>query len=225
MALNIFEGARRIAKLVAVLWIVGIVGISVFTFVQVDPYITATYQISASDRLPVRSDPSCKYNLDIHHEAITVKTKKGTEANVELCFLEKVPKFTVTSPDGQKYVVTGPEGATEQQAIAYAKDRLKLPTSAPSGTLSGAGKDKASSEEKDWKSEPYTKDVKKSFVLSQTDEEWIDDQWWAKRWGPVRQGLLVLGAGVVFLWGFTWAMGWIVRGFLGIPRGQDRKTQ
>ena len=25
------------------------------------------------------------------------------------------------------------------------------------------------------------------------------------------------------LWAFTYAIGWIVRGFLGIPRGQDKK--
>lgn len=36
-------------------------------------------------------------------------------------------------------------------------------------------------------------------------------------------GLLVVGVGLAFLWALTWALGWIVRGFLGIPQGQDQK--
>lgn len=30
-------------------------------------------------------------------------------------------------------------------------------------------------------------------------------------------------AGLAGFWVFTWAVGWIVRGFIGIPRGMDRK--
>lgn len=26
-----------------------------------------------------------------------------------------------------------------------------------------------------------------------------------------------------FVYGFSWVIGWIVRGFMGIPRGSDRK--
>lgn len=29
--------------------------------------------------------------------------------------------------------------------------------------------------------------------------------------------------GLAFIWVFTWGVGWIVRGFMGIPRGQDKK--
>jgi len=29
--------------------------------------------------------------------------------------------------------------------------------------------------------------------------------------------------GVLFILVFTWAIGWIIRGFMGIPRGQDKK--
>ena len=34
--------------------------------------------------------------------------------------------------------------------------------------------------------------------------------------------LMVIGF-LLFIWGFTWATGFIVRGFMGIPRGQDKK--
>lgn len=32
-------------------------------------------------------------------------------------------------------------------------------------------------------------------------------------------------SGPVVIWAFTVATGWIVRGFMGIPRGQDRRSQ
>ena len=38
-------------------------------------------------------------------------------------------------------------------------------------------------------------------------------------------GVYVLGmlASLAAFWAFTWAVGWIVRGFMGIPQGKDRK--
>ena len=30
---------------------------------------------------------------------------------------------------------------------------------------------------------------------------------------------------LLFIWGFTWAMGYIVRGFKGVPKGQDEKYE
>ena len=36
-----------------------------------------------------------------------------------------------------------------------------------------------------------------------------------------KEAYLLFVGGLVFIWGFTWAMGYIVRGFRGIPRGQD----
>lgn len=35
--------------------------------------------------------------------------------------------------------------------------------------------------------------------------------------------LIGLLAGLVIIWGFTFATGWIVRGFMGIPQGKDSK--
>jgi hypothetical protein len=39
---------------------------------------------------------------------------------------------------------------------------------------------------------------------------------------PFRVPMLLLG-GLAFIGGFTVATGWIVRGFMGIPRGLDRR--
>ena len=35
--------------------------------------------------------------------------------------------------------------------------------------------------------------------------------------------LLWLWPILLVFWAFTWAVGWIVRGFMGIPRGKDSK--
>jgi hypothetical protein len=40
---------------------------------------------------------------------------------------------------------------------------------------------------------------------------------------PYRVPMLLLG-GLAFIGGFTIATGWIVRGFLGIPRGKDQRV-
>ncbi len=37
------------------------------------------------------------------------------------------------------------------------------------------------------------------------------------------EGALYALGGLIFLWGFSWAVGWIVRGFMGIPKGHDRR--
>lgn len=36
-------------------------------------------------------------------------------------------------------------------------------------------------------------------------------------------GLIWMPIGLASLWAFTWIIGWIMRGFMGVPRGKDRK--
>ena len=33
----------------------------------------------------------------------------------------------------------------------------------------------------------------------------------------------ILFGGVLLILAFTWAIGWIMRGFMGVPKGQDKK--
>jgi hypothetical protein len=63
------------------------------------------------------------------------------------------------------------------------------------------------------------------FALRKPDEEWADSEWWSKRLKSMQQGLVVLAGGWAFMWVLTWVVGWIVRGFLGIPVGQDRRVE
>jgi len=41
---------------------------------------------------------------------------------------------------------------------------------------------------------------------------------------PIVFASVVFG-GILFILVFTWVIGWIMRGFMGIPRGQDQKNE
>ena len=52
----------------------------------------------------------------------------------------------------------------------------------------------------------------------------VSREWW-KKWRENLKGFIVFAVvGVVILQALAWVMGWIVRGFAGIPAGQDRRT-
>ncbi len=69
----------------------------------------------------------------------------------------------------------------------------------------------------------YTERTINTFVIPQADGKQIDARWWSKRWEGIREVTINLLAGLALLFAFTWAVGWILRGFMGIPRGLDKK--
>jgi hypothetical protein len=81
-----------------------------------------------------------------------------------------------------------------------------------------------------WGNEPtstevqeYMREAGEKFSIPTSDEGKIDQKYWRellKNWGA---GALAAVIGLAVLFAFTWATGWVVRGFLGIPRGQDYK--
>lgn len=70
----------------------------------------------------------------------------------------------------------------------------------------------------------HTKKVAASFKLSKVDEEWADSAAWSARWKNIKDNITITIGGLAFLWIFSWCVGWIVRGFAGIPSGQDFKS-
>ena len=61
------------------------------------------------------------------------------------------------------------------------------------------------------------------FKISKQEEERLNKKWWESWRSAYGQGLAITIGGLATLWIFSLAMGWIVRGFLGIPRGMDYK--
>jgi hypothetical protein len=68
----------------------------------------------------------------------------------------------------------------------------------------------------------YTKEVADNFKLSKEDEDWIDEKVWTARWKELKECYWHI-VGIAFLFIFSWCVGWVVRGFAGIPLGMDRK--
>ena len=192
MKINVFEGARRIAKLAAVLWILGWIVAALF-FTPSPSAISISYLIAGPGQAPTRiEESSCN---DDGKEVVEVTTKKGNKAFVVLCFrsAETIPPpppgFTIDSTRFYRFSV--------DQIGSWNSPEVKA----------------------------YTAQVKKNFALPQADEKWIDRQWWFKYLKEFGVGALAAIGGLVFLWGFSWAVGWIVRGFAGIPTGMDKRPE
>ncbi|ESS72879.1 hypothetical protein MGMO_44c00290 [Methyloglobulus morosus KoM1] len=276
MRINIFEGARRITKLIAVLWVIG--GL-ILQFQSIkSPYLRTYFQVDSPGSVPIRmngKNNGCE-NEDAT-EYVSAYTNTGTEVSATLCFKAKVinggkklipvwkkvtdpkilaelnsttethvlHKYRVTSPDGKQFDITAPEGTTEQDVIDYAKtnyselSKLQVQSKEQKQTskdeLGGTAKVFASIDDSKIQSQyvgfekysnevsSYTKKVADSFKLYKADEEWADSEVWSVRLENIKECLLIVFGGLIFIWLFSWIVGWIVRGFLGIPTGQDTK--
>lgn len=69
----------------------------------------------------------------------------------------------------------------------------------------------------------YTDAVGKSFQIPKADQGTLDDKWSSERRSKLAVGMGWTLLAVALLSGFAWCVGWIVRGFLGVPSGLDAK--
>ena len=63
----------------------------------------------------------------------------------------------------------------------------------------------------------------KVFKIPESDESYITRLGWLNTAKSAGMHLLGMLASIAAFWAFTWAVGWIVRGFMGITRGKDSK--
>ncbi|PUE12246.1 hypothetical protein [Limnohabitans sp. T6-20] len=82
------------------------------------------------------------------------------------------------------------------------------------------GSDKYSNEVRD-----YAKKYISNFRVNVADYERIDRKGNSRWWSQVKEGATIMIFGLVFLFALVHAVGWIVRGFMGIPKGQDSKPK
>ena len=69
----------------------------------------------------------------------------------------------------------------------------------------------------------YIKSAVASFEIPPKDQAETDTRWWKTVVSDIGSGLLWMLLGLCVLWVFTCATGWIMRGFIGITQGQDKK--
>jgi hypothetical protein len=68
----------------------------------------------------------------------------------------------------------------------------------------------------------YQRQLESRFTLSATEEEELGNQLSRTYRRNLVSGLAYLAVGLGLFAAFVWTVGWIARGFLGIPRGQDQ---
>jgi len=202
VAINVFEGGRRIAKFIAVVWIIGWGVVAYYDYAHSPPSVNVTYSINSitgAVEPPIRMTEECPPNSMTKY--FHMETKSGTKVLVKLC----------RAASDREELMGLAKLADEEGDLDLAERVL----------------DKIHALENNKPSPSEIAQLKTALVKADaygnTDEAWIDTRGWSlslKRLGRV--ALVAIG-GILFLWVFTWVVGWIVRGFIGIPRGQDKK--
>lgn len=185
MHINMFQGGRRVAALLAALATIVVLLIAATSH----PYLSINYQQSGVDQPPVRTDESCP--TEASSDYFSASTPEHHTVYITLCLL------------------TMPSGKNEQQLVPYKTDA--------SGTVWGAPaySSQVSS---------YASNTQSRFVLSAADGSWADSQISRRYWSNWFHSIGYLAVGLLIFWAIVWAIGWVVRGFAGVPPGQDHRT-
>lgn len=188
MAINIFEGARRIALLLAV-------GASILTVIvsfNQSSYYRAEYSLAAPNAQFRKTDGDCP--SEGYRATFDYKTSNGKDIHVAVC----LEPMTFTNKNNSEATLLIPY-RTDADGMTWGGRPYSTEVST------------------------YEKQMQKRFTMSATDEadslKEISKKWrsqFAESMGYLVVGLAIFGA-------FVWAIGWIVRGFLGIPRGADKR--
>jgi len=186
VAINVFEGARRVNKI-----IIGAIAIGGLVIVWNNvPYLPLNYQVSRLGNAPVKVE---ECDPDAAIEYIDRKSAGGKVISIRLCFKAQ------------------PAAETGEMLIPYKFTE--------DGSSSVWMRSKYSAEVT-----KYTKSVASTFMLPADVAKDADSLWMKTRFTEAIQGL---GWTAVWLFAFvvaTYLIGWIVRGFAGIPNGQDRRA-
>lgn len=71
----------------------------------------------------------------------------------------------------------------------------------------------------------YEKELEVNFKLPEEDEAWVENELARLYWSNWYQTLKYLGVFLFVYLIFVWIVGWVVRGFMGIPQGSDSKQK
>ena len=186
MAVNMFEGARRVMKLTMVL--IGIIGIVIAY--NSEPDINLVYEISYFGENPVRINTDSCNSSDDATEYSNHTTAKGNDYDLTLCF-----KATASN-DGKMMI---PYMIDEETQGILGNDQYDV------GVIK------------------YTQSIKSNFSVPSEGEQIVDKQYWPKKIKTILEILGKTALSIFGFWIFCWVIGWIIRGFVNIPMGQDVK--
>lgn len=179
---NVFEGSRRIALLIKVVWAIGAVAVGW----TASPHVSLEFSTSHPDAAFIKSD-DCTIGTDAT-KFISRPIDNDKTVSVELCFK------ALRADSGAYLVPYRAEGGRWWGNARYMPDVTT-----------------------------YTDARAQAFSLSEADREAAREEWSNQRTDNIRNGVLFAVGGWIVLSLLQMLVGWIVRGFLGIPHGRDRR--
>ena len=236
--MNIFEGARRIAKVIAVM-IVVVFGYAIFTE-QADP-VPLSYLSSGPEKTVARIDECSVVDSSL---PLRLTSRGGVMLTVQIC--TSTPNATV-----EEYAVwiiknADKKGTADFEAVAAEYEAVRgdyrhAPlASSESGSFQESTLSKYLDEERRGISTPEKAavlnealnralrsakervEITRKFSIPEADEGYITRSAWLQVARNTGALLLQMLASLAGFWAFTWTCGWIVRGFMGIPHGLDQ---
>ena len=219
--INWFEGGRRISKLLMVV----VLGFGAFGMISATAD-TATFFTAGPDQ-PWRFEAkACQYPNDLR--AISDVDVSAAGETVQLCFEAlqngKIPYAVAPEPAGAAQARKEREAREAAEAAAEDKVLMARGEPPPIRTVDiprwyyggNTFDDQVMS---------YEEQREQSFRLTpemaQQVRESSTSRLWAARREAFRSGAPWVLAILAFIWVFTAVMGWIVRGFAGVPMGAD----
>jgi hypothetical protein len=184
MKINVFEGARRILRLLQAVWVLGAIVVSW----NQTPYVSLTYS-TAAPSAPFVPAEDCRSNDRTEH-LYGRKLDGEKTASVTLCFTaQEFPNGSMLIPYTEKDGQVWGNGEYSNEVMNYTKARAER------------------------------------FDLPDEGRKRALEQWNRRRTDQLKEAALFTIGGVVCLSILSAIIGWIVRGFFGIPRGQDRRPE
>lgn len=272
---NIFEGARRITKLISGLAVLGVALALPFN----EPYVSMAYKYDVVDSEFIL-DGHCE--KDSPRKYAAVLTQRGKKIHITICFQHiffNGDKFVLLPRTGRdlfadkplpsgkfdpdayiaKYASSQPAGGFDISTARPVADKplpsgkidwSKYADSPTSMFLSGFSEERRKADaagntelakridrayrmleagelspEAEYSRgfSGFADKISESFVIPSTDQDAANKLWWNKKLSEIKEYCAVLLSCLAVLWLFVWAIGWIVRGFMGIPTGSDHK--
>lgn len=235
--MNIFQGARRIAIVIGVLYVAGWITYAVIT----KPFIAVDYAYQFPDDEPKRTD-TCP--SEAASRLLTVKMPQEQNVYVSLCVLPQtalngtrlIPFLTggakVGVPSSIRREVEKKQydkGQVDKLwRLAFEADQagnevLARSTIKQINLLTGETHYAADTKH----SENVTRAMQvleQKFQFPKGEAAFVEQLVKDKRYDVYKQAGLGIAVGLVVWFVFVFGMGWIVRGFAGIPMGKDSKA-
>lgn len=210
---NWFEGGRRISKLLMVI----VLGVGAFVLIDTTHEIATFATTGPSDPWHFESQ-GCTYPNDSRF--VTDSDVSAAGESVELCFKTlqngEIP-YAIAPEPADAALARVKQEAQDKAAIARGDPPPVRPMQPSNWYYSGNSLDEQVMS--------YENEREKSFRLTpemaQQVRDSSDSRLWAARREAFRSGAPWVFGIIAFIWVVTAVIGWIVRGFTGVPRGSD----